>query len=55
MIQGLSEGLSDKSITLPSTYDNIFAPLIYYLGDKIILKFNGSCLKQPKLTYTYFP
>ena len=27
--------------------------MIEYLGDKIRLKFNGSCLKQPKLKYTY--
>ena len=29
------------------------SPLIDYLGDKIRLKFNRSCLKQPKLTYTH--
>ena len=31
----------------------ILSPLIDYLSDKIRLKFNGSCLKQPKLTYTH--
>ena len=29
------------------------SPFIDYLGDKIRLKFNGGCLKQPKLTYTH--
>ena len=27
--------------------------MIDYLGNKIRLKFNGHCLKQPKLSYTY--
>ena len=48
-----SEGLSDKSIKPPSASDNSLAPLTDYLGDKIRLKFNESCLKQPKLTYTH--
>ena len=29
------------------------SPLIDYFGDKIRLKFNGGCLKQPKLTCTH--
>ena len=29
------------------------SPLIDYLDNKIRLKFNGSCLKQNKLTYTH--
>ena len=48
-----SEGLSDESIKPPSASDNSLAPLTDYLGDKIRLKFNESCLKQPKLTYTH--
>ena len=50
-----SKGLSDKSIKPPSTSDNSLFLLIDYLGNKIKLKFNGSCLKQPKLSnqYTY--
>ena len=27
--------------------------MIDYVGDKIRLKFSGSCLKQPKLQYTH--
>ena len=49
-----SKGLSDDSIKLPSTSDNSLAPWTDYLGDKIRLKFNESCLKQPKLTYTHW-
>ena len=44
------KGLSDESIKPPATSDNSLSPLIDYLGDKIRLKFNGGCLKQPKRT-----
>ena len=43
-----SRGLSDQSVKPPSTSDNSLSPLINYLGNKIRLKFSGSCLKQPK-------
>ena len=45
--------MSDESIKPPATSDNSLSPLIDYLGDKIRLKFNGGCLKQPKLTFTH--
>ena len=49
-----SKGLSDENIKPPSTSDNSLSPLIDFLGNKIRLKFNGGCLKQPnKLTYTH--
>ena len=48
-----SKGLSNKSIKPPATSDNSLAPLVDYLGSKIRLKFNGSCLKQHNLTYTH--
>ena len=44
-----SKGLSDETIVPPLTSDNSLTPLIDYVGDKIRLKFSGSCLKQPKL------
>ena len=47
-----SKGLSDESITPPATSNNSLSPLIDHLGDKILLKFNGGCLKQPRLAYT---
>ena len=47
------KGLSHESIKPPATSDNSLSPLIDYLGDKIRLKFNGGCLKQPKLSYTH--
>ena len=45
-----SKGLSDESIKPRTTSDNSLAPLIDYVGYK---KFNGSCLKQPRVTYTH--
>ena len=48
-----SKGLSDQTIHSPATSDNSLTPLIDHLGSKIIIKFTGSCLKQPKLQYTH--
>ena len=46
-----SKGLSTKTIDRPTT--SIF-PLIDYVGNKIRVKFTGSCLKQSnKLIYTH--
>ena len=45
--------MSDQSINPPCASDNSLPPLIDYLGNKIRLKFNESCLKQPKMTYTH--
>ena len=47
-----SKRLSDETIRPPVTSDNNLTPFTDYFGDKIRLKFNGSCLKQPKLQYT---
>ena len=48
-----SKGPSDETITPLVTSDNSLTPLIDCVGDKIRLKVNGSCLKQPKLQYTH--
>ena len=48
-----SKGLSAETIKPPSTSDNSLTPLIDYVDNKIRLKFNGSCLKQPKPQYTH--
>ena len=48
-----SKGLSDETNKPSVTSDNSLTPLINYLGNKIRLKFSGSCLKQPKLQYTH--
>ena len=46
-----SKGLSDENIKSITTSDNSLAPLISYYGYKIRLKFNGSILRQPKVSY----
>ena len=46
-----SKGLSNENIDLPATS---LSPSINYIGNKIRVKFNESCLKQSnKLTYTH--
>ena len=46
-----SEGLSNENIDSPTTS---LSPSINYVGNKIRVKFTGSCLKQSnKLTYTH--
>ena len=46
-----SKGLSNKNVDPPNTN---FSPLIDYAGNKIRVKFNGSCLKQSnKISYTH--
>ena len=42
-----SKRLSDETIKPPAASDNSLTPLIDYLGNKIRIKFAGSCLKEP--------
>ena len=48
-----SRGLSAESIKPPTTCDNILTPELSYVDYRIRVKFTGSCLKQPKITYTH--
>ena len=48
-----SRGLSAESIKLPTTCDNSLTPKLSYFDYRISVKFTGSCLKQPKITYTH--
>ena len=45
-----SKGLSTENIDPPTTS---LSPSINYVGNKIRVKFTGSCLKQPKISYTH--
>ena len=45
--------MSDKSIKPFNTSDNSITPLIDYYSYKIRVKFNGSILRQPKVSYTH--
>ena len=48
-----SKRLSDETIKPPATSDNTLTPVSNYYGTKTRIKFTGSCLKQPKISYTY--
>ena len=48
-----SKGLSNESIKPPTTSDNSLNLRLSYNGTKMVLKFTGSCLKQPKFTFTH--
>ena len=48
-----SKGLSDQSIKPPGMSDNVLIPVLNYYDTKTRVKFNGSCLQRPKLSYTH--
>ena len=48
-----SKGLSAESIKPPTTSDNTLTPKLNYFGNKVRVKFTGSYLKQPKISYTH--
>ena len=48
-----SKGLSAESIKPPTTSDNSLTSALSYYDTKTRVKFTGSCLKQPKFTYTH--
>ena len=48
-----SKGISNESIRPPTASDNILNTRLSYYGTKIRVQFTGSCLKQPKFTFTY--
>ena len=48
-----SKGLSDESIKPPPTSDNSLTPLIDYYSYNGRVKFNGSALRQRKVSYKH--
>ena len=48
-----SKGLSTETIKPPTTSDNSLTPAISYYGTNTRVKFTGSCLKEPKISYTH--
>ena len=48
-----SKGLSAESVKPPTISDNRLTPAVSYYGAKTRVKFTGSCLKQPKVSYTH--
>ena len=47
------KGLSAESIKPLTTSDNSLTPILNYYVTKTGVKFTGSCLKQPKISYTH--
>ena len=48
-----SKGISNESIKPPTTSNKSLNPRLSYNDTKIKVQFTGSCLKQPKFTFTY--
>ena len=48
-----SKGLYDENIEPPTTFNNSLTPSLNYFGVKIRVKFDGSCLKQDKITFIH--
>ena len=45
--------LRDSLLKLLTTSGNSLTPAVCYYGTKTRVKFTGSCLKQPKISYTH--
>ena len=48
-----SKGLLAETIKPPTTSDNSLTPAVSYYSTKTRVNFFGSCLKQPKISYTH--
>ena len=48
-----SKGLSDERINSIKTPNYIITPKLNYYGTKTRVEFNGSCLKQDKVTFNH--
>ena len=49
-----SKGLSDERLNSIKTSDYSITPKLDYYGTKTRVEFNGSCLRQDKITYTHW-
>ena len=45
--------MSDENDRPPTATNNSIAPVLYYINTKSRVKFDGSCLKQDKATFTH--
>ena len=48
-----SKGFFDENILAPTTNDYKLNPELSFFGSKTKVEFNGSCLKQDKITYSH--
>ena len=53
ILQWKSKGLSDENVKPPSTRFNKLNSLLNYVGTKIRVKFEGSCLKQGVVSFNH--
>ena len=53
VFQWKSKGLSDETVKPPSTSHDSLAPALRHYGTKAKVKFDGSCFKQDKITFTH--
>ena len=53
MLSWRSKGISNESIKPHATSNNSLNPRLSYNDTKIKVQFTGSCLKQPKFTFTH--
>ena len=52
ILEWKSKGISEENIKPLKTINNILNPLLEY-DNKLKLKFNGSCLRQDKITFIH--
>ena len=45
--------MSDEVTKPPTIPDNSLAPSLDYMNTKASVKFNGTCLKEDKITFTH--
>ena len=48
-----SKGFRDESIKPPAASNNSLVPGVTHISTKLRIKFDGSCLKQEKVTFTH--
>ena len=53
MLSWQSKGISNENIEPPTTSDNSLNPRLSYNDSRMKVQFTGSCLKQPKSTFTH--
>ena len=53
ILEWKSKALSDENIKSPSARHNFLNSSLNSLSTKTRVRFNGNCLKQDKITYTY--
>ena len=53
VLEWKSKGLSDESIKVPATSDDILNHSLNYVGTKLRVEFKESCLKSDKISFNH--